>query len=522
MKPNRVHSFILAAVIVFAGLLYFYRLGQESLCTQEYYTMYAAQKTPAQILVHDGKSLNPNAPPLYYLLLHFWLKVFGLSEFSQRFPSALFGLMSIYLLYRLGRLLFDRQTGILSAGFAAFSFAWLAIFRQNRCYSLFVLLTLLSFLVFYSFLKNKGSRKWLWRLILVNILLVYTHYLGFLVIALEGFFTVWEWEKYRRGVLNFVWMSVAVAAAYLPWLKSFLFDLRFSPLIPGDAPYFTPAGMAFDFFRVIFYDFHFAFNPILTLIYVPFLVRGIARIKERTVSSNPGGYLIATFAVPTVVFFFVMNIDRIRYFTPFMFPLLLILACGFRGLSLGTIVRKVGFVSMVAIIAMNNLLDIREYLHTSFDEQWKEAAEKIKNAPSPGKDKAIVFQTAFNVPPFVYYYWGPDAARAFVPGHSAKTDYAGILSSLGAKEKIAVVGVYSGEAFLSRLAPFAPGSPVWVFRYHDPRFFPSVMKDNRGRFIIKRIRLSRALSRLDLFFFKRIPPAVAAPAESSHQEQSKP
>lgn len=62
--------------------------------------------------------------------LHFWLaalsyKLFGVTSFAYRFPSFLFTLLGIYSVYRLGKALYDNETGKLSALLMASAFAFI-------------------------------------------------------------------------------------------------------------------------------------------------------------------------------------------------------------------------------------------------------------------------------------------------------------------------------------------------------------------------------------------------------------
>jgi 4-amino-4-deoxy-L-arabinose transferase-like glycosyltransferase len=62
--------------------------------------------------------------------LHFWLaalsyKIFGVTPFAYRLPSFLFTLLGIYSAYRLGKSLYDEQTGKLSALMLASAFAFM-------------------------------------------------------------------------------------------------------------------------------------------------------------------------------------------------------------------------------------------------------------------------------------------------------------------------------------------------------------------------------------------------------------
>jgi hypothetical protein len=54
-------------------------------------------------------------PPVYFAFLHYWIKLFGLSEFSLRFPSLIFSVASIPCLFILGKKIFNRQVGLYGA-----------------------------------------------------------------------------------------------------------------------------------------------------------------------------------------------------------------------------------------------------------------------------------------------------------------------------------------------------------------------------------------------------------------------
>lgn len=62
--------------------------------------------------------------------LHFWLAalsyhIFGVSTFAYKFPSLLFSILGIYATYRLGKLLYSKETGRLAAFILATSFSFI-------------------------------------------------------------------------------------------------------------------------------------------------------------------------------------------------------------------------------------------------------------------------------------------------------------------------------------------------------------------------------------------------------------
>ena len=49
-------------------------------------------------------ALSPDLhPPLYFLMMHFWIRMAGESEFALRFPSAVAATLALPLLYALAR-----------------------------------------------------------------------------------------------------------------------------------------------------------------------------------------------------------------------------------------------------------------------------------------------------------------------------------------------------------------------------------------------------------------------------------
>ncbi len=147
-KMEKEYRLILAIILIFSAVVYIYHLDKESLSTDEYLSLFSAQQSPHDIFYKHKSVLNPNTiPPLYFLIMHYWVKLFGTSDFVQRSLSVIFGILSVYSLYRLTCMLFDIRTGIFSALFGALSYNWFFLFRQDRSYSLFILLSLLSLFV---------------------------------------------------------------------------------------------------------------------------------------------------------------------------------------------------------------------------------------------------------------------------------------------------------------------------------------------------------------------------------------
>ena len=91
----------LAGLILLLGFaLCLYRLGYQSLWYDEGVSVFLAQKSLSALTAHTAGDIHP---PLYYYLLHLWIRLAGASEFSLAFLSLTFGVLLIALLFLLGR-----------------------------------------------------------------------------------------------------------------------------------------------------------------------------------------------------------------------------------------------------------------------------------------------------------------------------------------------------------------------------------------------------------------------------------
>ncbi|ODS41447.1 MAG: hypothetical protein A7315_06155 [Candidatus Altiarchaeales archaeon WOR_SM1_79] len=176
MKLSR-NVLLLVAILFLALFLRVYDLDTESLWLDEAFSLRDASG-------HSLDNFSQGGRPLYYTILHYWINIFGDSEFSVRFPSAIFGFLSVFMIYKIGRLIFDEETGILSSLIMGLSVFHIYYSQDARMYSLMVLLTLCSMYFFIKLLEKRD----IWvsvGYIISTILLIYTHQFGLFIIIVQ-------------------------------------------------------------------------------------------------------------------------------------------------------------------------------------------------------------------------------------------------------------------------------------------------------------------------------------------------
>lgn len=174
--------YIIITLILIGFFFRVYFLGFQSFWMDESFTINAAQG----ILKHGYPLMDSgivyNAYFLNTYLIALFIKIFGLSEFSTRFVSVIFGTLMIPLMYFFGKEFGDKRIGWIAAFLTAFS-AWeIAWSRQARMYMQLQFFYMLSLLFFYRFLNDK-SRKNLYLLIVFTLFTFLSHVFGYILLA---------------------------------------------------------------------------------------------------------------------------------------------------------------------------------------------------------------------------------------------------------------------------------------------------------------------------------------------------
>jgi hypothetical protein len=114
-----------------------YQIGGEGLWIDEAFSIWLARR-PWGEMVRWVASVDQH-PPLYYTLLHGWIRIFGDGEASARALSALFGALTLPVVYLLGRRLVDEKVGLISALVLTVSPFHVRFAQEARMYTLLAL-----------------------------------------------------------------------------------------------------------------------------------------------------------------------------------------------------------------------------------------------------------------------------------------------------------------------------------------------------------------------------------------------
>ncbi len=179
----------------------------QSFWRDEAFTYLLAKRNIFQIIFLTAKDFNP---PLYYLILNLWMKIFGSSEIALRSLSFVFFWAAIYVVFLfLNKILKISHNKSLLYLLLFVTNPLLAYYAfEARMYTLFAFLATLSF---YSFYKKDR------QLYLISTTLgLFTHYFMILVVFSQVAFTLlFEKGKDKLVVLK---NSLKTLLFFLPWI----------------------------------------------------------------------------------------------------------------------------------------------------------------------------------------------------------------------------------------------------------------------------------------------------------------
>lgn len=157
--------------------------------------------------------------PLYWILLHFWIKIFSFSEFSLRFPSLIFNFLSIVLVFLLGKKLFNKKIGIIASIFIGLSPFHLWYAQEARDYSMVLFLGTFAFYLLFKAIEKGEIKFWL-LFAFISLIGIYTNYFFALLLFTQALGIIF----FKKVRLNFkvVACFLIIALGFSFYLPRFL------------------------------------------------------------------------------------------------------------------------------------------------------------------------------------------------------------------------------------------------------------------------------------------------------------
>ena len=207
--------FIIMVFGLFLRLLWIDK--SDGLWTDEMISYFEAKQSFPLGILHSLYNGNGHMP-LYFFILHFWMKLFGNGDVTLRLLSVVFGVLIIPVAYLTGKELSSKRTGIILAALCSLNSFLIYYSQEVRFYSLLALLSYLSAL-FLLRIKNNPDKKNYIALILINTAIIYTFPIGIIFIFVESLvMLIFMYFNQREKIKNFIISQLITFGMFLPYL----------------------------------------------------------------------------------------------------------------------------------------------------------------------------------------------------------------------------------------------------------------------------------------------------------------
>ncbi len=453
-KPNwltpKIGIMLLTGVLITAAIPRIYDLGGESLWLDESFSWYISSHSISKLLSAVLR-IDFN-PPLYYIILHYWTKFFGISEISLRMPSVIYSITGIALFYFITAWLTRRSIALIATLIAALTLYDIRFAQEARAYALLNCLSAVSILAYLKLLRNYSGR-WLTIYLIGSALLLYSHPYGIFPIVTQNIH--WLLLMFRRVSHELSWkrwiaLQSALIILFLPWIQQALTVVQkvnsghaVSPK-PGLAEIWTV------FLKIGAYH-----TPFTALLLITGALSWLPTFRARHLrqeSSQPGGLLFfvsiwffSGLLLPFIAsYLFSVNYSH-RYVIIMSYPLYLLIALGISNIPV-----RPGRWCLTLLILGFSLVPIYRYYPKVQKEQWRDAVAYVENHAQPGS--TILFHAAYCLDfPYAYYAHSNDLKLKYFP----------------IQKVLEHTELSKPKAMQVEIEPLlTPGSPTWLVESH--------------------------------------------------------
>jgi len=342
-----------------------------SLWGDEAFSAILSQKSLPQIISTIARDTSP---PLYNLSEHIWFRFFGSSEVAIRALSCLYFLIAVFFVYKIGKYLWNRNTGLLAAALTLLNPFFFSYAFEGRMYSLLAATVTASM---YFFLK----RKWL-AYVLATVAALYTHHFAIFAIFVQGLWFLKEYFFGRKKTARQIFKSfLAVGILYLPWLIPLYNQTK---MVGGGFWLGTPT---LTDFRNLIYKYlaegisHSLAKPAL------YLALGVVLLRRWGKDFEKSLFLLTWFFVPILGAFVIS-----QKFSSIFFDRYLLYAIPAAMLLLASNLRKLSLPIVAGLLVFFLLIDSFYFTHPT-KRPFREFAAYVKEAQR-GDDMLINWNSA--------------------------------------------------------------------------------------------------------------------------------
>lgn len=360
-------------------------------------------------------------PPGWFTILWVWTKLFGYSEVAVRIPSVIFGALTIWTVYLIGKKLVSRKLAIIAALLLAINPLHIYYSQEARMYAMATLAVAINIFILIKLIK--GERLNLAVLVISNLFILASDYIAYFIFPAQLIFLL----IFKKKEIVKKWIMALFSALLLGiwWLPIFLSQLDVGSVASSNLPTWKFVAGSFDFKTLPLTFVKFIIGrislpdkliygvvllPVCSL-FIFLLWRGVKSLNDL-----PRKLLITWIIIPlslaTVISLVVPVYSYFRVL--FIIPGFVILtAAGILSAKF-----RLQYVFLITVVSIKLFCALVYLLNPLYQrEDWKGLVNFFKDQNSAS---IILFESSGTLPPFDYYAGGELKAKGALKDFPAK------------------------------------------------------------------------------------------------------
>ena len=396
--PGRINTDdALILLILFVGaLLRFYRLPEIPFTHDEFSAIIRSQFNTFGELIDKGVKIDGH-PAGIQVFIYYLVRVFGVSEAVLKTPFILFGLLSVWLIYLIGRSWFNSTVGLVAASFVSFLQFPVMYSQIARPYASGLCFSLLMVWFWTNVVFHPDRKRYLnlAGLIISAALCAYNHHFSMLFAAM-----VWITGLFYcsgNNLRSYLVAGLLVFVLYIPHLPIFFYQLGVGG-VEGwlQKPRFD---FIFDFIQYIFQFSVFIYLLIFLLISLSLLwYESKPRVNRKFILISVIWFLVPWF----VGYIYSISRNSVLQYSVliFSFPFLLFILFGY--FKTTRPLHQVVLVSVIALVVIPSLIVERKHYPLFYKSPYREIVAESKHAVDSlgAANCAVILDTKKEINPY--------------------------------------------------------------------------------------------------------------------------
>ncbi|MBK5342338.1 glycosyltransferase family 39 protein [Pseudomonas sp. TH49] len=307
----RADLLALAAVLIIALCVRFYSITVPVIWYDEAYSLLLARETPARIWALTALDVHP---PLYYVLLHYWVAVWGESPLAARAFSVLADVGTLLLCIKLMSLISTRRATWIAAVLLALLPISVHYSQEVRMYTLLGFWLMAASVALLCWVRHPEQKRFALIYVLLMTAAFYTHYFAGLCVLVHWLFW-WQSRATRDGaaISAHSWLvaNIAIVFLYLPWIPHLLYQLADTEVLNWIEPVTLQKALALVWQFTVMGDDTLQ-SPEWKLVPLVLMLLFAVTITSSKTSERPIGWLLVNyFFVPLTALYLIALIHAL-------------------------------------------------------------------------------------------------------------------------------------------------------------------------------------------------------------------